>query len=154
MRVLAGMGHGLDRQAELRPRLWRSDLLKSADWYAMALADAAEADILFVAIHTREVLEPGIHRWFRSCLAQFRCHGGVVVALLGPPGEADAPGSTRLEFMRLLARDAGVDFFAPRSPEGADGINLTSRAGEIGNRTSLGGAALPPRATFNTPSEP
>jgi hypothetical protein len=99
--------------AKLRPQLWRFDLLQDADWFALALADAVNADMLVFATSSASGLPEAVENWLKLCLARKRNTDAAVVALLPAPGNPDEPESRYLQFVQGATRDAGLDFIAP-----------------------------------------
>jgi hypothetical protein len=122
MRTVAALNGNLFHQpAALRPQLWRFDLLQDAEWFALALADAINADMLILSTSHACGLSTDVERWLKLGLARKRGTSAAVVALLGPDDHLDEPGCPRFRFVEGVARNAGLDFFAPglRSQEAA-----------------------------------
>jgi len=49
IRVLANVFPEPEDRLQLLPRFWRFDFLEDTDWFALALADASDADIIVIA---------------------------------------------------------------------------------------------------------
>jgi len=116
MRVLNNLALGFERRfVEMRPQLWRFDWLGDPEWFALALADAVNADMLVVSTSSASGLPAPVEGWLKLCLARKRGTSAAVVALLGPAGTPDDPASPRLQFVQGMARNAGLDFFTPQT---------------------------------------
>lgn len=98
---------------KLRPQLWRFDLLQDADWFALALADAINADMLVFATSSASGLPVAVENWLKLCLARKRATDAAVVALLPAAANPDAKESEYLQFVQGMAKDASLDFIAP-----------------------------------------
>jgi len=107
-------------RVELRPQLWRFDLLESTAWFDLALADGICADMLIVSTSRTEGLPAKVSGWLTLCLARKQGTGAAIVALPGSAGESDTP---RFHFLKSAAVDAGLEFFTPRS-SAAPGASL------------------------------
>ncbi len=115
MHVLASQGHDL-HDIDVRPRLWRFDFLEDPEWFALALADAINADMVVISTSAPNGLNPVVRNWIKLCLARKRGSGSAIVALFGPAGNLDELESPRYQFVQNTAREAGLDVFAPHSP--------------------------------------
>jgi hypothetical protein len=98
---------------KIRPQLWRFDLLQDADWFALALADAVNADMLVFATSSASGLPVAVENWLKLCLARKRSTNAVVVTLLPAAGNPDEPESRYLQFVPGLDTDAALDPIAP-----------------------------------------
>ncbi len=114
IRVLANVFPEPEDRLQLLPRFWRFDFLEDTDWFALALADATDADIIVIATSSNHGLNISVEDWIRSCLPRKRGSSAAVVALLGPEQGMDGQDSPRLQFLEAAARNAGLDFFAPK----------------------------------------
>ena len=100
-------------RVEIRPRLWRFDLLDDPQWFNAALDEAIRADMLIVSTgSTNSHLPATVKGWLNQCLAGKQGFGGAIVAL---PGAADEPDTPRFQFLKSAAVEAGLDFFTPQS---------------------------------------
>ena len=115
IRVLANVFHKPEDRLQLLPRFWRFDFLEETDWFALALADASDADIIVIATSSNDGLTISVEDWITTCLPRKRGSSAAVVALLGPEQDIDGQDSPRLQFLEGAARKAGLDFFAPKS---------------------------------------
>ena len=113
MRVLADLGEGLGDAIEFQPIPWSFDLLADVDWREMAATDAVNADILIIGTSSTNPLPLAVQRWVETAIAQKRGTDAAVVALFGLEENPDRAGSSRLEAIQAVARQAGLDFFAP-----------------------------------------
>lgn len=98
--------------AKLRPQFWRFDLLQDADWFALALADAANADLLVFAASSASGLPVTVENWLKRCLARKRGSSAAVVALLPAEGNPETEESASLRCLQGVANDAGLRFVA------------------------------------------
>jgi len=115
IRVLANLFHKPEDRLQLLPRFWRFDFLEDTDRFALALADATDADIIVIATSSSHGLNISVEDWIKSCLLRKRGSSAAVVALLGPEQGMDGQDSPRFQFLQGAARKAGLDFFAPES---------------------------------------
>jgi hypothetical protein len=106
-----------DATAALRPQLWRLGLLEDPDWFATALAEAADTDLLVVAIDSTERLGTSLKNWIELFLARRRKDKIAMVGLIAPSNQQNEPASERLQFFRNAARKAEIEFFSPKWPE-------------------------------------
>lgn len=102
-------------RVEMRPQLWRFDLLDHPQWFAPALAEAIRADMLIVSTGSSNGFSQTIQDWLEECLARKHGTGAAIVALPGAVGEQD---SSRFQFLKSTSGEAGLDFFSP-PPSGA-----------------------------------
>jgi hypothetical protein len=127
-------------RVEMRPQLWRFDLLEDPDWFALALADAINTDMLVLSAGSASGLSATVESWLKLCLARKRGTSAAVIALLGPDSNLDQPDSPRLQFVQSAVKTAGLDFFAPGLPSqrlahlGRVGRNLFPARGEAFSR--------------------
>ena len=120
--------------AEMRPQLWRFDLLEDPDWSAVALADAINADLLCLSTSGASAFSGTIEDWIKLCIAGKRGTGAAIVALLGSDN-LNEPGSPQFQLVQSAAKCAGLDFFAPklsiersaRPGRGSIGVTTTHR---------------------------
>ena len=113
MHTLDNVGHAAGGTLKLCPLLWRFDILEDPGWRAEATIDTQRANLLIISTSSKGDLPAAVQEWVRSCLSQKQGHDAVVVALLGPADDTDAPDSPRVQFLRNAAEAAGLDFFAP-----------------------------------------
>jgi hypothetical protein len=103
--------------AALRPQLWRLGLLEDPDWFATALAEAADTDLLVVAIDSTERLCTSLKNWIELFLARRRKDKIAMVGLIAPSDQQNEPAAERLQFFRNAARKAEIEFFSPKWQE-------------------------------------
>jgi CheY-like chemotaxis protein len=113
MHILDHVEHAAGGTLKLCPLLWRFDILEDPGWRAEATIDTQRANLLIISTSSKGDLPAAVQEWVRSCLSQKQGHPAVVVALLGPADDTDAPDSPRVQFLRNAAEAAGLDFFAP-----------------------------------------
>jgi len=114
MHILDRVDHAAGGTLKLCPLLWRFDILEDPGWRAEATIDTQRANLLIISTSSKGDLPAAVQEWVRSCLSQKQGHPAVVVALLGPADDTDAPDSPRVQFLRNAAEADGLDFFAPR----------------------------------------
>lgn len=115
VRALANVFPEPEDRLQLLPRFWRFDFLEDTGWFALALADATDADIIVIATSSNHGLSISVEDWIKSCLLRKRGSSAAVVALLGPEQNMDGQDSPRLQFLQGAVQKAGLDFFAPQS---------------------------------------
>jgi len=103
------------------PRLWPFELLAKTVWRTVATHEAVDAAILIVAADSAQPFPPSIRHWTEGVIQRKRGTPGAVIALLGPEGTSDPAATRRVEELRSLARQAGLDFFVP-SPHQRTGM--------------------------------
>ncbi len=104
-------------RVEMRPQLWRFDLLENAAGFDLALAEGTSADMLIVSTSSTEGLPAQVKGWLTLCLKHKQGTGAAIVALPGAAGESDTP---RFHFLKSAAVDAGLEFFTPQSSTAAN----------------------------------
>jgi hypothetical protein len=117
MNLLSTVAGQPDAMAALRPQLWRLGLLEDPDWFAAALAEAADTDLLVVAIDSTERLSTSLKNWIELFLARRRKDKIAMVGLIAPSDQQNEPAFQRLEFFRNAAEKAEVEFFSPKWQE-------------------------------------
>lgn len=115
MRTIADVAREFGGELELRPQLWRFELLEDPDWYALAMADAVKADMLIISTSAKSGLSVAVESWIKACLEQKRGTSAAVAALFGAADNMDDSDSSRFQFVQHAAHEAGLDFFAPRT---------------------------------------
>jgi len=111
-------------------RVWPFEMLAKTIWRTVAAHEAVEAAILIVAADSARPLSPSMRHWAEDVIQRKRGTSGAVIALLGPE---DAPGpdaTGRVETLRSLAQQAGLDFFAP-APHQRTGLAAESHPMEL-----------------------
>jgi hypothetical protein len=71
-----------DEPVELKPVLWRFDLLTAAAWRDLAAADTIDSEMIVISTSEADAVPASIDAWVATCLArlQFRSH----IARKGP----------------------------------------------------------------------
>lgn len=117
MRTVATLARGkCGEELQFKTHRWPIDLLNDAEWYALSLADAINADLLILSTSAANSLPTTVEGWLKLCLARKRGTDAAVVALLGPDDHLDEPTFPRFRFVQGVAKAAGLDFFAPNWP--------------------------------------
>ena len=83
IRALRRMGACLHAQAEVKPVLWRFDLLEDPRWRALAMADADAADFIIFATSDADRLPDAVNSWSAECVARKRGQRLAIVTLFG-----------------------------------------------------------------------
>lgn len=104
-RVYERLAGNLSATFDFQQRLWRFDVLEEDALCAEAARDAANADIVIVAMKDDSRVPEAVRRWLESFLAR---HTGAA-ALVALLQHASAPVQPYLED---VARRGGMDFFA------------------------------------------
>jgi hypothetical protein len=103
--VYERLARRLGQAFEFQQRLWRFDVLQEDSLRDQAVRDAADADIVIVAMQEDADVPEAVRRWLESLLS--RSTGATaLVALLDRPGSAVQP------YLEEVARRGGMDFFA------------------------------------------
>lgn len=116
LHTLNNVVHVVDEKSKLCPQLWRFDLLEDPDRRAEAAFNTRLADLFIISTSSKGALSAAVQDWVQSSLSQKQGNAAVVVALLGPADDTDAPDSPRVQFLRNAAEAAGLSFFAPAPP--------------------------------------
>jgi len=103
--------HGEGLKFELK--CWRFDILEDHAWREFATADAIKADLLILSASGKCELPEAVQSWVTTCLREKRGDTAGVVALFGTDLEMDNSDSTRIQFLKKITRQFGLDFFAP-----------------------------------------
>jgi hypothetical protein len=114
--ILAGMTDILeDDLVEIRPRLWRLDLLQDPTAAEDATNDISTAHVIILATSGSVPLPLAFKIWFATILAlrQGKSEDVAVVALLGLDEITARTASRDLHFIKQLTLEAELDFFAP-----------------------------------------
>ena len=98
---------------EVRPLPWRFDVLATFNGRVNAALELAKSEMFVLSASAAGRLPVAIEHWLLSAFGGLRGTTGLIVALLGAPGQCDAPGSTRFQLLRRAADRAGWDFLAP-----------------------------------------
>jgi hypothetical protein len=100
----------LEETFEFQQRLWRFDVLAEHSLRAQAVRDAADADIVIVAMKDDSELPEAVRDWLESLLRR-TTGAAALVALLPRTGAPARP------YLEDVARRGGMDFFAQSSEE-------------------------------------
>lgn len=120
VRVLADLAKSLGEEIQFEPLPWSFGLLSDPDWGKVAASDAINADILIISTSSERPLPTAVGRWTESAIHRKRGTLAAVVALLGTEENPDGAGSSRLAAIRMAARQAGLEFFAPARRDDLD----------------------------------
>src|SRR5688572_10774023 len=121
----------LQQTFEFQQRLWRFDVLEEESLRAQAVRDAADADIVIVAMKDDKEVPEAVRSWLESLLGRLS-GAAALVALL------DRPGASVQPYLEDVARRGGMDFFAqsgkaskPRRPRKARVVRLGGSAPSV-----------------------
>lgn len=105
--------------ADFHPILWSFDRLSEGASHPEATGDAAQADILVIAASGTAPFSSALKQWLAASLLKKRGQTAAVVTLVAPAEPAAPSGSAIIDFLRLIAEQAGLDFFASESQQSA-----------------------------------
>ncbi len=91
-------------------RWWQLDLLSHPQVLQEAIMDAAQADILIVAVYATAQVPPALSEWCEGILAHRNHQEGALVALLGLPEQANSRHCELADYLKTSAAKAGLDF--------------------------------------------
>ena len=103
--VYERLAQRLDETFEFQQRLWRFDVLEEDALRAQAVRDAADADIVIVAMKDDSEVPEAVRNWLESLLGR-NSGAAALVALLPRTGAPAQP------YLEDVARRGGMDFFA------------------------------------------
>jgi hypothetical protein len=95
----------LQQTFEFQQRLWRFDVLEEESLRAQAVRDAADADIVIVAMKDDKEVPKAVQSWLESLLGHLNGTAALVALL-------DRPGASVQPYLEDVARRGGMDFFA------------------------------------------
>ncbi|MGZ8940420.1 MAG: hypothetical protein ACXW32_14545 [Limisphaerales bacterium] len=113
MRMLATTFERFDDLPGFHASVWRLDLLEDPHWASMAAKNVHEADIIVVAVSSRNTLTSGVRKWIEGCLKQKEGDAAVVLLMQTDLTESEPENGEDVQFLQELAAKAGVDFLAP-----------------------------------------
>lgn len=126
MRLFSYLGREHGDVLKFQTQPWRFDLLADPDWCQFAALDAIKADLLIISASSGSDLPVAVRSWISACLARKRGTHAAVVALFGTEEEMDTADSSRLQFVRMAAKEAGLDFFAPLADSAGSASSTTA----------------------------
>ena len=126
---------------------WRYDFLKHPQLLAEAVEDAAHADVIIISAHADKGLplaaRDWIQKWAKRRLHQF----SAVVALIGREEGSEADSGETEAYLRKLATDLNMDFFAKPFTYARQGSTWKEGEGE----SQAGGSAIPAEYSDDAP---
>ena len=114
MEVLRSIGHCFEGVCEFRAEWWQFDALAITTEREVLTKAASEADMLWWAVHTGQELPETVTRWSASWAASRPRTECALVALLSGVSACAIQKSPSWAYLRRLAQQAGMDFFAKR----------------------------------------
>lgn len=132
MRMLTTTFERFDDLPGFQASVWKLDLLEDQHWASVAEENARQADIMIVAVSSRNTLSSEVKKWIEGCLKQKDGDAAVVVLMQSDLSADDEENGEQVEFLQELAAKAGVDFLAPGIQSGSrhngtDGDSVTGR---------------------------
>ena len=100
---------------------WSIDSLAWPEMFAEAAFSAAQADVIVIAVAAAERLPIDLCVWIGAWVSRRTRRTGALVALIGLPRKPDLQAFSTRDFLQMVARKGGLDFF-PREyvlPEAA-----------------------------------
>lgn len=89
---------------------WQMDFFGHPQVMSEAVKAATQADVLMVAVQGRATVPEELAHWTREWLAQRWEKAGALIALVGLSECRETAAAGTLEFLRLAAHQAGLDF--------------------------------------------
>ena len=93
-----------------RSTAWKISDLSEPEVLKQAVLHTANADVIVVSLQAAEELPRDLHVWIDAWLPHRLQVTGVLVALLGLPDPPDPQSDWAREYLRAVARKAGLDF--------------------------------------------
>jgi hypothetical protein len=103
-------------EAALTVAMWRTDLFEVPALARTAARQAAHADIVIVAAHTRAALAPGLATWLAEWAGARRAGPGALVAVFGPVAGANQADQTGAAQLQQAAARTRREFFCAGAP--------------------------------------
>jgi hypothetical protein len=94
----------------IKRKSWRLSELTNAFAFAEAVQEAAEADVLVIAVRDTGDMPMLLHAWNNGWMPRRAGRAGALVALIGVPARPDALSGRAHEYLQAIARQAGLDF--------------------------------------------
>ncbi|HEU5072068.1 MAG TPA: hypothetical protein VFV96_16815 [Verrucomicrobiae bacterium] len=104
-------------EAALTVAMWRTDLFEFPALARTAARQAAHADIVIVAAHTRAALVPGLATWLAEWAGARQAGPGALVAVFGPVAGAAQPDESGAAQLQQAATRTRREFFCAGAPE-------------------------------------
>jgi hypothetical protein len=100
-------------------RSWKLGDLRQPGALGDAARATARADVIVVSVHDRQELPQECSRWVGAWLPHRLQVSGALVGLIVASGRTGVRSDLAEEYLRGIARGAGLDFFSARSGFGA-----------------------------------
>lgn len=123
--ALAAIARDFAGEITIHPAFWPFAMLDQPWGRLAAGSDAGAADLLILSSRAEGPVPATVQAWIRHWITHKQGAGAAVLVMLGRPGRFEAVHSERLDFLRELARSAGVEVFAPR-PDAASAVHPLS----------------------------
>lgn len=104
-----------DRKFRLQP--WRTDFLVDPEWAQVAAAEAVEAELLIVSVSRPYELPREVRNWLSRWLGGRRSADSALVVIVDSKNEINEANISGIEFLKLEAKVAGVNFFSVVAPQ-------------------------------------
>jgi len=99
-------------RCELQLSLWSHSALQIPLLARTAEDEAAQTDLLIVAVSGDEALPPLVKSWISRCTRKLRSHAGALAVQLHGILRMNQELSPAYECLKHIADDSGVDFFS------------------------------------------
>ncbi len=115
----ANLTRQLGEACELSKQMWLLTELRVPRLRAIAAQDAAQADLLIVAVHHCEELPAELEKWFEQWLAKKANRNTLLIALLDPVYSGVSAGLRT--YLENIARKAHAEFLV----QSDDGVSYS-----------------------------
>jgi len=92
--------------------------------FQKAVSAASQADVIMVSLRAAEAVPPRFYAWAEAWSGCRQRPNGTLIALVGLPGRSTVPSEHLQEYLRIVARQAGMEYLLrelavtpPRVPE-------------------------------------
>lgn len=111
MQIYNRLLHQFVHEYKFKINLWKFDFLRTPKLLKMAVAEAAEADVVFVSAHADGALSEEAKTWLRRWVSRKKNSSTTLVALLEGSNASTVEGSAIRAYLRRVAEKAGLNFF-------------------------------------------
>lgn len=114
LRVLVGLDRLVGGGLHVRLIPWRLEEFDFSDHRTLAMENAREADVVLISMTSDVELPVALREWLLDCAPLRNGRAKLlVVALLAESEQMDPLKSSRYQFIKRSADEAGFDFLAP-----------------------------------------
>jgi hypothetical protein len=111
MQIYNRLLHQFVHEYKFKINLWKFDFLHTPKLLKMAVAEAAEADVVFVSAHADGALSEEVKTWLRRWVSRKKNSSTTLVALLEGKDASTIEGSAIRASLRRVAEKAGINFY-------------------------------------------